>query len=66
MGKRVFSSTLLWSIVIATLWFLRADGVVLLAAALHRIWRRNEGHANVSATAGCAASAAPFALSRFV
>ena len=32
MGKRIFSSTLLWSIVIATLWFLRADGVVLLAA----------------------------------
>lgn len=31
MGKRVFSSTLLWSIVIATLWFLRANGVVLLA-----------------------------------
>jgi len=32
MGKRVFSSTLLWTIVVATLWFLRANGVVLLAA----------------------------------
>ncbi|HUR58321.1 MAG TPA: phosphatidate cytidylyltransferase [Opitutaceae bacterium] len=30
MGKRIFSSTLLWSIVAATLWFLRANGVVFL------------------------------------
>lgn len=30
MGKRVFSSTLLWSIVIATMWFFRNDGVVAL------------------------------------
>lgn len=31
MGQRVFSSVLLWSIVIAVMWFLRNDGVVLLA-----------------------------------
>jgi phosphatidate cytidylyltransferase len=31
VGKRIFSTTLLWSIVAATLWFLRANGVVFLA-----------------------------------
>jgi phosphatidate cytidylyltransferase len=31
VGQRVFSSILLWSIVIAVMWFLRNDGVVLLA-----------------------------------
>ncbi len=30
MGKRVFSSTLLWSIVVATLWFGRNNGVIVL------------------------------------
>lgn len=32
MGKRIFSSTLLWSIVVATLWFFRASGIVVMAA----------------------------------
>lgn len=32
MGKRVFSSTLLWSIVIVTLWFGRNTGAVVLCA----------------------------------
>jgi phosphatidate cytidylyltransferase len=32
MGKRVFSSVLLWSIVISAMWFFRNDGVVALAA----------------------------------
>jgi phosphatidate cytidylyltransferase len=31
MGKRVFSSTLLWTIVVATMWFFRNNGVVALA-----------------------------------
>src|ERR1051326_2491766 len=31
MGKRIFSSVLLWSIVVAVMWFFRNDGVVLLA-----------------------------------
>ena len=30
MGKRVFSSTLLWSIVVATMWFFRNNGVIVL------------------------------------
>ena len=30
MGKRVFSSTLLWSIVVATMWFLRNNGAIVL------------------------------------
>lgn len=30
MGKRVFSSVLLWSIVIATMWFFRNTGVIVL------------------------------------
>ena len=31
MGKRVFSSTLLWSIVVATMWFFRNNGVIVMA-----------------------------------
>jgi phosphatidate cytidylyltransferase len=34
MGKRIFSSTLQWSIVIAILWWLRANGIVLLATLM--------------------------------
>jgi phosphatidate cytidylyltransferase len=34
MGKRIFSSTLLWAIVGATLWFLRANGIVLLTTIM--------------------------------
>jgi phosphatidate cytidylyltransferase len=34
MGKRVFSSMLQWSIVIALLWWLRANGIVLLATLM--------------------------------
>jgi phosphatidate cytidylyltransferase len=34
VGKRIFSSTLLWVIVGATLWFLRANGIVLLTTAM--------------------------------
>ncbi len=30
MGKRVFSSTLLWSIVVATMWFFRNTGAIVL------------------------------------
>lgn len=30
MGKRVFSSTLLWTIVVATMWFFRNTGVIVL------------------------------------
>ncbi len=34
MGKRIFSSTLLWAVVAATLWFLRANGIVILATLM--------------------------------
>lgn len=32
MGKRVFSSTLLWTIVVATMWFFRNNGMIALCA----------------------------------
>jgi phosphatidate cytidylyltransferase len=31
VGKRVFSSTLLWTIVVATMWFFRNNGVIVMA-----------------------------------
>lgn len=34
MGKRIFSSTLLWSIVVATLWFFRSNGIVVMATVV--------------------------------
>jgi phosphatidate cytidylyltransferase len=40
MAKRIFSSTLLWAIVVAALWFLRANGVVLLAVLMSALTLR--------------------------
>jgi phosphatidate cytidylyltransferase len=40
VGKRVFSSTLLWSIVAATMWFLRNTGVIILATLVSMLTLR--------------------------
>lgn len=40
MGKRVFSSTLLWSIVAATMWFFRNTGAVLLGTLVSMLTLR--------------------------
>jgi phosphatidate cytidylyltransferase len=34
VGKRIFSSALLWSVVVATLWFFRATGIVVMAGVV--------------------------------
>jgi phosphatidate cytidylyltransferase len=40
VGKRVFSSTLLWTIVVATMWFFRNNGVIALALVVSLLTMR--------------------------
>lgn len=40
MGKRVFSSTLLWAIVVATMWFLRNNGAIILGVLVSMLTLR--------------------------
>lgn len=40
MGKRVFSSTLLWGIVIATMWFFRTGGAIVLGTIVSMLTLR--------------------------